>query len=91
VKEPASSPNIEGPLVTLQERQIAGGMALHASDTGGGPNGYKKSVRKVEDAKEFVGKTSEEIENESLQNLNTGHIEENNREESSHSEKAIDC
>lgn len=33
VKEPASSPNIEGPLITLQERQIDDGMALHASDT----------------------------------------------------------
>lgn len=33
MKEPASSPNIEGPLITLQERQIDDGMALHASDT----------------------------------------------------------
>jgi len=33
VKEPASSPNIEGQMITLQEQQIAGGMALHASDT----------------------------------------------------------
>lgn len=87
VKEPASSPNIEGPLITLQERQIDDGMALHASDTahlqcdniprkvnnghslsiddrsnmksltGGGLDDSQQLVPKVEEAKEFLGKT----------------------------------
>jgi len=30
--------------------------------TGGGPDDYKKSVPKVEEAKEFLGKISKEIE-----------------------------
>lgn len=33
VGEPVSSPNIEGPIVTLQQRQIADGVAFHSSDT----------------------------------------------------------
>ncbi|AES82679.2 hypothetical protein MTR_7g116170 [Medicago truncatula] len=119
VKEPASSPNIEGPLITLQERQIDDGMALHASDTahlqcdniprkvnnghslsiddrsnmksltGGGIDDSQQLVPKVEEAKEFLGKTSEEIENESLQNFHTDHIKGKSGE-SNHTEKAID-
>ncbi|CAJ2665799.1 unnamed protein product [Trifolium pratense] len=33
VDEPVSSPNIEGPIITLPERQVAGGVALHSSNT----------------------------------------------------------
>jgi len=139
VGEPVSY-NIEGPVVTLQERQIADGVAFHSSDTahlqsdnitregnneyslsidehsymesltGGGPDDSQQSVPKVgrqrpgrksksgiartrsvkavvKEAKEFLGKTKE-IENASLQNLDTDHIKENSHEESSHTEKA---
>jgi hypothetical protein len=43
----------------------------------------------VEEAKEFLGKTSKEIGNASLQSFNADHTIENSREESSHAEKAI--
>ncbi|GAU29171.1 hypothetical protein TSUD_275900 [Trifolium subterraneum] len=33
VEEPVSSPNIEAPIITLPERQIASGVALHSSNT----------------------------------------------------------
>ncbi|XP_061339258.1 protein CROWDED NUCLEI 3 [Gastrolobium bilobum] len=43
----------------------------------------------VEEAKEFLGKASEEIENASLQSLNTDRINEDSIEDSSRTEKAI--
>jgi len=39
--------------------------------TGGGLDDSQQSVPKVDEAEEFLGKTSEEIENESLQNCHT--------------------
>lgn len=134
VEGPASSPNIQGPTITLGEQQIASGMANHSSDTphlqsdnivkevdneyslsidghsyvdglvGGGPDDSQQSVpnvgkprrgRKsksgiartrsvkavVEEAKEFLGKTSKETGSASLH--------ENMHEDSNHTEKAI--
>lgn len=142
VDRPASSPNIEGARVILQERQQAGGMAHHSLDTpypqtdnivrevdneyslsidnhsyvdsliDGGPDDSQQSVPKVgrrkpgrkskagiartrsvkavvKEAKEFLGKASEETENASLQSLSTDHIKEDSREDSSRTEKAI--
>jgi len=43
----------------------------------------------VEEAKEFFGKASKEVESENLQSLNTDHIKESSREEFSHTEKVI--
>ncbi|KAK7407606.1 hypothetical protein VNO78_09559 [Psophocarpus tetragonolobus] len=43
----------------------------------------------VEEAKEFLGKAPRITENASLQSLNTDHITEDSREDSSHIEKAI--
>ncbi|KAL3037680.1 hypothetical protein AAZX31_01G082900 [Glycine max] len=138
---PASLPNI-GARVIFDERQPAGGMAHHSSDTphlqsdnidkevgdeyslsigdhshvdsfiDGDPGDSQQSVPKlgrckpgrksksgiartcsvkavVEEAKEFLGKDPKKIENASLQSLNTDHIREDSREDSSFTEKAI--
>ncbi|KAG4401987.1 hypothetical protein GLYMA_02G101800v4 [Glycine max] len=138
---PTSLPNI-GARVIFDERQPAGGMAHHSSDTphlqsdnigkevgdeyslsvgdhsrvdsfvDGDPGDSQQSVPKlgrrkpgrksksgiartrsvkavVEEAKEFLGKAPKKIENASLQSLNTDHIREDSREDSSHTEKAI--
>ncbi|XP_020203329.1 protein CROWDED NUCLEI 3 isoform X2 [Cajanus cajan] len=141
VDDPASLPNI-GARVIPEERQPAGGIAHHSSDTphlqsdnivkevgdeyslsigdhsrvdslvDGDPGDSQQSVPKggrrrpgrksksgiartrsvkavVEEAKEFLGKAPERIENASLQSFNTDPIKEDSREDSSHTEKAI--
>ncbi|KEH42606.1 hypothetical protein MTR_1g070430 [Medicago truncatula] len=90
----------ETSLDTLQcdniPRKVNNGHSLSIDDrnnmeslTGGGLDDSQQLVPKVEEAKEFLGKTSEEIENESLQNFHTDHIKGKSGE-SNHTEKAID-
>jgi len=46
-------------------------------------------LQSVREAKEVFWKTSKEVENASLQSLNTDHIKESSQEESNHKEKVI--